>query len=351
MATARKLPSGSYRVRKYDYTDENGKKHYKSFTASNKAEAEQLARDYSSGSAPHKTMTLNEAMTEYIDNRTSTFSPRTVSSYKSIRDNYLKCLSGKKLNRITQADIQRAINIEAAHLSAKTVHNIHGFLTAVMYTYRPDFQIRTALPKKVRSQINVPSESSINRLMEAIKDTDMELPVLLAAFGPMRRGEICALRAEDISGNVVHVCRNIVKSADADVWREKAPKSFAGDRYIEFPDFVRKKWESTGITSGRFVTICPDTITKKFPLILQENGIPHFRFHDLRHYSASIQHALGVPDVYIMQRGGWGNDSALKQVYRHAMESQEREQNQRINDYFSEKYDTKYDTKKKRPRK
>ena len=36
MATARKLPSGSYRCQIYDYTDEKGKRHYKSFTAKTK---------------------------------------------------------------------------------------------------------------------------------------------------------------------------------------------------------------------------------------------------------------------------------------------------------------------------
>lgn len=346
MPTAKRQPSGKYRVRIYDYTDENGKKHYKSFTADTKKEAERLASNYSSGAKSNRGMTLYDAMTEYINGRTSTLSPRTISSYKSIRDNYLKTITGKRIDKITQTDIQRAINLEAGSLSPKTVHNIHGFLTAVMYTYRPDFQIRTALPKNKRTDMTIPSEDSMHILMSAITGTNMELPVLLAAFGPMRRGEICALRMEDIDGNIVHVCRNIVKNADpAEVWREKAPKSLAGDRFIEYPDFVRQKWEATGITSGRLVKLCPDTITKKFPMILKENGIPHFRFHDLRHYSASIQHALGVPDVYIMQRGGWGNDSTLKQVYRHALDQQEREQNKRINDYFSKKYDSKYDAK------
>ena len=41
-----------------------------------------------------------------------------------------------------------------------------------------------------------------------------------------------------------------------------------------------------------------------------------FRFHDLRRYSASIMHAIGDPDQYIMERGGWKSDKVLKQVYR-----------------------------------
>ena len=43
---ARKLPSGSWRARLFLGEDENGKKHYKSFTAATKREAERLALNY-----------------------------------------------------------------------------------------------------------------------------------------------------------------------------------------------------------------------------------------------------------------------------------------------------------------
>ncbi len=42
-----------------------------------------------------------------------------------------------------------------------------------------------------------------------------------------------------------------------------------------------------------------------------------FRFHDLGHYYASTLHAIGIPDPYIMERCGWGNDAVRKDVYRH----------------------------------
>lgn len=70
----------------------------------------------------------------------------------------------------------------------------------------------------------------------------MELPILLAAFGPMRRGEICALDSTDISGNIVHVSKNMVRTED-NAWIIKSPKSYAGDRYIDFPDFVAENGE------------------------------------------------------------------------------------------------------------
>lgn len=75
-------------------------------------------------------------------------------------------------------------------------------------------------------------------------------------------------------------------------------------------------------------------ITNRFKDILERAGIPHFRFHDLRHYCASVQHAFGVPDAYIMQRDGWGNDRVLKEVYRHALKDKVSEMDDKANNYF-----------------
>ena len=46
MAKAKKLPSGSWRARAYSYTDADGKKHYESFTAPTRAEAELKASEF-----------------------------------------------------------------------------------------------------------------------------------------------------------------------------------------------------------------------------------------------------------------------------------------------------------------
>ncbi|MBR0090420.1 MAG: site-specific integrase, partial [Lachnospiraceae bacterium] len=59
------------------------------------------------------------------------------------------------------------------------------------------------------------------------------------------------------------------------------------------------------------------------------------RFHDLRHYSASILHAIGVPDQYIMERGGWSDDRVLKAVYRNTLDDQSKAFTKKANDYFS----------------
>lgn len=361
MATAKKLPSGSWRCQVYSHTEESiqpdgsvkKKRIYKSFTSDipgpkGKRMAEQAASMWAAekeNTHSVQNITFGEALNRYIESREAVLSPRTIMDYKRIRKNELQSIMNIKIALITQEDIQKAINIEAQSHSPKTVRNGHGLISAVLRVYRPNFALNTALPKKVRPNIYVPTDTEIRQLLSAVSGTDMELPILLAAFGPMRRGEICALSSDDISGNIVHVCKNMVISTDRK-WIIKTPKSYAGDRYIDYPDFVADKWRER---NGQIVCLTPDVITNRFNRLLKSNGIPHFRFHDLRHYSASIQHALGIPDSYIMQRGGWGNDGTLKSVYRHVLEDKTKQMDHMANNYFSELYNTKCNTKEEPP--
>lgn len=332
MAKAKRLPSGSWRCQVFDYTDEKGKRHYRSFTALTRKEAEFLAADFALGKKDKSgsSKTFGEALDDYIAQRSVVLSPRTIMDYQRIRKMDIQELMSVPVRDITQELVQYVINEDAKVHSPKTVRNTHGLISAVLKQERPDFALNTTLPKKVRPNLYVPTDADIQRLMEVIKGTDMELPVLLAAFGPMRRGEICALNSQDINGNTVHVCRNMVITPEG-TWIIKQPKSYAGDRYIEYPDFVAQKWSCL---SGQITALSPDQITNRFSRILHSAGIAHFRFHDLRHYSASVQHALGIPDAYIMQRGGWSSDGVLKSVYRHVMNDRQENMNRIANQHF-----------------
>lgn len=331
MATAKKLPSGSWRCQVHDYTDENGKKHRRSFTASTKRQAELMAAQFAAEERRSRTeMTMGEAVFSYIEARTSVLSPNTVKDYRCTYNHHISAIKNIPVNSIRSEDIQKALNQEALKLSPKSIRNINTLLMAVLGVYRPDFRPNISLPQKVRVEYNIPTDDDIKRLMVDVKGTEMELPILLAAFGPMRRGEICALRTENIAGNIVHVCENMVQDGPGK-WIVRHPKSYAGDRYIPFPDFVAELWKGK---RGRIVNMTPTALSRRFERIQHRLGLK-FRFHDLRHYSASIQHAMGVPDAYIMQRGGWGSDAVLKQIYRHTLEDKTKEMNDKVNDYFA----------------
>lgn len=347
MATAKKLPSGSWRCQVYSHTEKilqpdgtyKDKRIYKSFTCDDpspkgKRKCEAEASTWAVTKERNKknnSLTFDQALSAYIQSREKVCSPRTIMDYECTKRNYLKSLMPIDIEAITQADIQEAINVEAAKLSPKTVKNIHGLISAVFRVYRPNFALKTTLPKEEVKDVYIPSEDEIRKIIKATESTDMELPILLAAFGPMRRGEISALHSDSITGNIVYVKENMVKTKDNN-WIIKAPKSKNGYRYIEFPDFVANKWQGL---EGRFIDLNPNQITDKFAKILKIEGIPHFKFHALRHYSASIQHALGIPDAYIIERGGW-DPRTLNKVYKHTLDEKVKQMNAIANQHFSE---------------
>lgn len=356
MPTAKKLPSGSWRCQVFSHKEEHiqpdgtirQKNVYKSFTVSDptnkgKRKCEAMAAEWADKKEMQSKgrMLLSDAVEAYITSRENVLSPRSIMDYRCTQRNHLKDLMSKDIYQITQADIQKQMNIEALTVSPKTCRNIHGLLSAVMRVYRPEFALNTALPKRKPSNQYIPTEADFVCLLERVKDTEMEVPILLAAVGTMRRGEICALTSDDINGNIIHVCKNMVKTQDG-TYTIKTPKSYSGDRYVELPDWLI---EMISGKQGRIVNMVPDTLTGEFIRYVKSCDIPRFRFHDLRHYSASIQHAIGIPDSYIMERGGWGNDSTLKSVYRHAMSDKSKQMSDKLNAHFTELYHTAYHTK------
>lgn len=345
MATAKKLPSGNFRVRVYTGASANGKKIYKSFTAPTKKEAELLALAYEKRTETN--LTFKEALSDYIESKERVLSPSTIREYKRLQERHFAGFEDYCIDSISQKDIQKFINDYAKTHSPKSCRNIHGLISAVLRMYRPEFNPTTTLPQKEMPNYKLPSEEEVKLLLDYFekKNPKMHDAVLLAAIVPMRRSEICALTSEDITGNVIHIHRAVVKDAYGN-WKTKTTKSIAGDRFVPLPDIVLQRFEGR---SGRLVEMTPNEITQRFCEARTVLNLPQFRFHDLRHYGASIQHAMGIPDAYIMQRGGWKSDKVLKQVYRHTMEAEQKAVNDKINERFSEMYDTKYDTENKKP--
>ena len=65
-------------------------------------------------------------------------------------------------------------------------------------------------------------------------------------------------------------------------------------------------------------------------------GLPPFRFHDLRHYAASIMNALNVPDQYIMQQGDWKSIRVLKGIYQTTLPDYQKKILAKTSQHFTE---------------
>ena len=75
---------------------------------------------------------------------------------------------------------------------------------------------------------------------------------------------------------------------------------------------------------------------KRLRYRLKKLGLPHYRFHDLRHVAASVAMAAGVPNTYNQKRLGHKTDHMLKTVYLHTMKSKEDEFADRIDQSFEQ---------------
>ena len=289
---------------------------------------------------PQSKSLFSEELEKYITAKETVLSPATIRGYRNIQrmlNEHYPNFCNLKISDISQEDVQNVISNLSKSKSPKTVRNYHGLISSVLGS---NLALNTTMPQKIQPELYIPSDSEIQALVSAVKNTELEIPVLLGAFCMMRRGEICGLSMSDIQGNIIHIHHSLVLGADKE-WHLKVPKTENSDRYIEAPAFVTDRIREV----GRITNLNPHSITIMFQRVLDRNNINHFRFHDLRHYSASIRHALGIPDAYIMADGGWSSDKVLKSVYRHAMSDRRKEMSDKINSHFGELCNTKCNTK------
>lgn len=333
MAKAKKLPSGNWRVNQYVGKDDAGKRIYKSFTASTKKEAEYMAAEYALNQKlsdqPDK-MTLEEAMERYIEMKNNVLSPSTLNGYKCIQRNSFLDIQQLALPNLSNNIIQRSINKEAARLSSKSVHNASGFLSAVLAQFYPSFHYHVTLPAKQKKMKELIDPET---LLTVIKGTNVELPVLLAAWLSYRMSEIRGLKKSDIKDGYITVRRANLRINSQDILRENT-KTTGSTRKAKIPEYILNLIEQLPSEQEFLVPEIPKTITHRFQTLLKHNNLPHMTFHDLRHMNASVMAMLGIQDKYAMERGGWSSPQIMQNVYQHTFSEERKKVDEKIDTYF-----------------
>lgn len=330
------LPSGSWRCqvmvkgKRYDVVEDD--------PAIAHAKALALKEGLIEEEKPGSSMTVGEAIDRYIESKDAVLSPSTVAGYKRIRENALQELMSINLSDLTQERVQKAVNTMAKVKTPKSVRNAHGLLSAALREYLPEMTLRTTLPQKQKTNIGVPSGKEIEKIIRTVKGTEMELPVLLAIWMGLRVSEILGLTWDSVNGDMLHVKSAIVDGEHGPV--EKGTKTYSGDRKIRIPAHIKKLIGDHEKTGAHIVSLSRRAIGGRFDTICKQAGIPHYRFHDLRHANASIMLALGVPDKYAMERMGHATNNMLKTVYQHTLNEKQIEVADAVDNYFIKKLHT-----------
>lgn len=337
----KQLPSGNYNAMVYIGKDANGKRKYKSLTASTKREVKLMIAEFLSERDTERLRaddkTVGDAMKAYIAAKDAVLSPSTIRGYDSIARTHLRELQKMRISDLTAENLQFAINEEAKSCSSKTVRNINGFLCSALQLADPQFRYNVTLPQKVKPDITIPSNEGMTRLFCAVRGESFEIPLYLAAMCGMRRSEIAALKWEDVDlvKGTLTIRATIVIDKDGNCnYREMTKTSSSKRTIVIFKpalDLLRAAPKDREFVIPQRH---PSYYTKAFTALLEKENMPHFRFHDLRHYTVSTMLMLNIPKKYIADYVGHSTEHMIDTVYGHIMTDKKHDFMNAANTYF-----------------
>ena len=179
------------------------------------------------------------------------------------------------------------------------------------------------VPAKQKTRFKLITDSEFEMIHSVAKENIFdECVILLAAWGGLRRGEIFALKPNDIfkGENIIRI--DEARSISEKGYVDKRPKSENGFREIVIPVYLvelieKYRSQQDGI-GERLFDMRPDHYTHRFKKLVGRTNIKdkNIVFHDLRHYHASWLYKNGIPDLYAADR--LGHDiGTLKRIYQH----------------------------------
>lgn len=326
---ARRLPSGKWNIRVKIGT-KDGKTVYRSITGETKAEVIRLAMQEES--AEGADLTVSEACEGFLKARGRELSPSTLRGYEGTFRAYIDPdrLGCVRLSKITSPMLQEWVG--RMDLSQKSKKNHYGFLLTVLRYYGVEKAFRVRIAPTEPKEMYTPTIDEVNRVL-SFCDEETRIAVALACFG-LRRGEVCALTAEDLDRrkNTVRISKAYAKSPSGE-FVLKAPKTKKSIRLVPVTPAVMALLP----TSGPVVSCSPDCITNRFARAVREAGVPHFRFHDLRSFFASIalSSAVGVGSRTVQDLGGWQTDRVMKSHYDRSISDVRKKDEENIIAFFS----------------
>lgn len=337
MPTAHKLPSGSWRVQ-YRV---DGK--MKSVTAESKKRAEYLALQDQLAVKRRKEVgvTVGEAVRQYIDSRDAVLSPSTIQGYEKMLANSMDPIRDVPVSRFTNRVYQQYVNTLAAGrsykgkpYSPKYISNVCGLLTSAIRYADPDAKPEAALPPRQKKIVQLLSPEDVIAISNG---SDIELPVLLAMWLSLSMSEIRGLTPASVRGDTLTV-QGAVVDIDGMPVHKSTNKAFDRTRVLHLPQRLLDLIHATDAWkngTGFLVPLSSRSLYNRWTRLQTHACIEHpMTFHGLRHLNASVMLALGVPDSYAQQRGGWAGPATLKRVYQHTLANRQADYDRSIDSFF-----------------
>ena len=298
---------------------------------------------------------------EYMELKAPQLSPTMRGYYRRvIEDMILPELGHMKLADIRPLHVQHFITsleerprrgVKGEHLSAASVHRYFTVLKSVMaaadklgyIASNPTVSSRLNLPPIDEPEVEVFSERECAAMLSALEEEPLmwQLLINLAVVTGARRGELCALRWENIDTErrSVRICGSSYRLKGGQV-QVKSPKTRKSVRTVTFDEYCGQLllrwrdeqlrlsalpdapghdegWVFTDSTGGPIDPVRP---TEWFAQFQKRHGIPYHKFHSLRHTSGTLLLTRGTNIKTVASRLGHTQLSTVNR-YVHSLES------------------------------
>jgi integrase len=297
---------------------------------------------------------VSEYLTRWLVAIEPAVRPATACRYGQVIERHLTPgLGGLKLTKLGPAHLAGfyADRITAG-LSPTTVNNQHMILHRAL-----DQAVRWRLiptnpcdavepPRRSRLEITTWTASQARTFLTATVDHPLGTLYRLALLTGMRRGELLALRWQDVDlerGSLA-VRRTLTRDRH-DKWQMGEPKTASGRRSIALPPSCgaalkrhhstqkarklrhRDIWQDHDLTfeRGDGVAFHPNVAYETLQRLAVALALPTIRFHDLRHTAATLMLAEGVHPKIVQERLGHASITITLDLYSHVTMSMQRE--------------------------
>ncbi len=344
----------AWRVR-YDVSRPDGSRKQVSETVPTKREAEALLarrlHELSTGAYVTPTvLTVADLLDQWFAAHATRVRPATIHRYRRAADAHLVrefgALPLARLSPLVIQDLYRRLQRDGlGPEGVRMVHKVlHGALKqAVAWRLLPANPADgVAVPQPVRRELEVWNADQAAAFLAAVDDDPRWGALFLVAIHTgMRRGELLALRWEDIDleRGLVTIRRTMTEDVNGHDVIGPAPKTRAGRRPIALAascvDRLRKHraqqaerrlllgpaWDTTAGDlvfdrgDGRLIHV--DSPGDALDRLAERRGLPRMRFHDLRHTMATVGLVEGVHPKVIQERLGHSSIAMTLDRYSH----------------------------------
>lgn len=298
--------------------------------------------------------TIEHWLTQWLAMKRPTLKASSYSRYElTIRLHIIPALGATRLTRLSAPQLQAFYaTLLTKGQSPTTVRLTHG----VIHDALDDALKQGAVARNVAMLVTPPRRATYEatsltleqaqELLEAIAGKHLEAFYTLALFTGMRRGELLALRWEDVdlAAGVLTV-QHTLTWAKGSVWTLTSPKTRASRRRVGLSQTCvealrhhRARQNEVRLTAGkawadhRFVFTGPDgrplrgnhILSRDFHPLLQQAGLPTIRLHDLRHSATTLTLAEGIGLKVMAARLGHSNEAMTLGRYAHVLPEQDR---------------------------